>query len=207
MFWNTKKFVRERLSLKMLKHAAPVLSPLTQEQIKQRVLVFVQSQPAEARAEVFPNSYRFHFAKLTAASAFGALAIVGTAYASTAANPGDILYPVKRAQETVRLTLVPSEESKAELQAEFAQERITEFKNVTKSKNSDVSSKAISSPDIVIQNTAKKEVKNALHNLKISEINLKQHGKIKASLSVLKKIDSIESEAKKQNLIGESTED
>lgn len=237
----------QQLSLRMLKHSAPVLNPLAQEQIKQRVLLSIQSQPADAFARFTPTpesprllpgdewlcgsecrppkerrsspeapafwpgsvtapSLRFSFAKLTAVSAFGLLAIAGTAYASTAANPGDILYPIKRAQENVRLTLAPSQENKADLQATFAQERIREFKNISKVKSSRAALKVISNPNAVIQNAAKKEVKNSLRNLKTTETNLKQQGKIKASLAVHEKINGIKREAKEQNLIEESAD-
>lgn len=204
MFWNTKKFIKERLSLKMLKHSAPVLSPLVQEQVKQRVLMSIQNFPAAAPAQRATPSLRFHFAKLAASSAFGVLAIVGTAYASTASNPGDILYPVKRAQETVKLTLAPSEENKAQLQAAFARERIKEFKNVTKANSVKTTGAGQNNS---VKNTAKKEVKNALQNLKTAEVNLQKQGKIKAAVSVQNNIKSINLEAKEQNLIEESPED
>lgn len=206
MFWNTKKFAQEKLSLKMLKHAAPILSPLIQEQIKQRVLLSIQSQPVAASARFIASSPRFSFAKLMAASAFGILAIVGTAYASIAANPGDILYPVKRAQETVHLTLAPSEETKAQLQATFARERILEVKNITKVNGSDVVPKVSSNTNTIARNSAKKEIKKTLLNLQATEAHLKSQGKTQAAMSVQKNIKSISLEAKKQNLIEESAE-
>ncbi len=51
---------------------------------------------------------------------------VGTATASAQALPGDFLYPIKRAQEDIRLTVTLDESSQARLRLEFAGRRINE---------------------------------------------------------------------------------
>lgn len=53
----------------------------------------------------------------------------GTVAASDAARPGDVLFPVDRAIENVRLTLA-SEKGKADLRIKYAEERLDEFESV-----------------------------------------------------------------------------
>ena len=55
------------------------------------------------------------------------LAATGTAYASLGSLPDSSLYQVKLATESVRLAFTPSELGKAELYAEFADERVNEI--------------------------------------------------------------------------------
>ena len=55
------------------------------------------------------------------------LAATGTAYASLGSLPDEPLYQVKLATESVRLAFTPSELGKAELYAEFADERVNEI--------------------------------------------------------------------------------
>lgn len=53
----------------------------------------------------------------------------GTVAASDAARPGDVLFPVDRAIENVRLSLA-SEKGKADLRIKYAEERLEEFESV-----------------------------------------------------------------------------
>ncbi|MBN1176083.1 MAG: hypothetical protein JXA51_00235 [Dehalococcoidales bacterium] len=55
------------------------------------------------------------------------LAATGTAYASLGSLPEESLYQVKLATESVRLAFTPSDMGKAELYAEFADERVNEI--------------------------------------------------------------------------------
>ncbi len=55
------------------------------------------------------------------------LAATGTAYASLGSLPDESLYQVKLATESVRLAFTPSDMGKAELYAEFADERVNEI--------------------------------------------------------------------------------
>ena len=50
----------------------------------------------------------------------------GTVAASAQALPGDLLYPIKRADESLRLGLAPDEESRAQLRLDFSGRRIDE---------------------------------------------------------------------------------
>ncbi len=51
----------------------------------------------------------------------------GTAYAAQSSLPGDFLYPVKTGTEDIRLTLASDSAAKAELNMEFAMERLKEL--------------------------------------------------------------------------------
>jgi Domain of unknown function (DUF5667) len=54
----------------------------------------------------------------------------GTAYASNDARPGDILFPVDQALEEIRLALVRDDDSRAQLQIAFAEERLSELRSI-----------------------------------------------------------------------------
>jgi hypothetical protein len=54
----------------------------------------------------------------------------GTAVASESARPGDILFPIDRAIEDARLALVLSDDARTTLARSFADERLTEFRDI-----------------------------------------------------------------------------
>lgn len=56
--------------------------------------------------------------------------ITGTTVASADALPGETLYPVKRQVENARLFIAPTEESKLNLQVNFAQKRLEESRKI-----------------------------------------------------------------------------
>ena len=57
------------------------------------------------------------------------LGVSGTAVASESARPGDILYPIDRAVENIRLAL-SDQEDMARLRSKFADERLAELKDI-----------------------------------------------------------------------------
>jgi hypothetical protein len=61
---------------------------------------------------------------------------MGTAAASAQALPGDFLYPIKRAQENIQLTVTLDESSQARLRLEFAGRRIDEAETLLKQNRS-----------------------------------------------------------------------
>ncbi|MDR3642257.1 MAG: DUF5667 domain-containing protein [Candidatus Doudnabacteria bacterium] len=131
MIWATKKFEREIQSLKRL---VPEQDPLSADElasIKQRIFSAVKNQtPPKIFYRV---DWRLRFAKVAAPAILGLSLIGGTAYASGGSKPGDLLYPIKRATETIRLDLAASDQSKAVLQAQFAIERIKELAEIKQS--------------------------------------------------------------------------
>ncbi len=58
------------------------------------------------------------------------LFVAGTAFASADSVPGDLLYPVKRRVEHVRVLAAPTEAAKLELQVDFAAERLKEAQKI-----------------------------------------------------------------------------
>ena len=54
----------------------------------------------------------------------------GTTVAAQQARPGDVLFPVERALEEVRLALAVNDTSRAALQLEFAEERLAELRSL-----------------------------------------------------------------------------
>lgn len=63
----------------------------------------------------------------------------GTALASDAARPGDLLFPVERAFENARLKLATSDDSRNELRTRFANERLSELREILEEESEDVS--------------------------------------------------------------------
>lgn len=59
----------------------------------------------------------------------------GTAYASNDARPGDILFPVDQALEEIRLALVRNDDTRAQLQIAFAEERLNELRSILAERN------------------------------------------------------------------------
>ncbi|GAA0230826.1 hypothetical protein GCM10009539_15320 [Cryptosporangium japonicum] len=62
----------------------------------------------------------------------GLVALSGVGFASSAANPGDALYGVKRSRETAQLTLARSAVARGQLHLEFARNRLAEAAAATR---------------------------------------------------------------------------
>ncbi len=210
MLWNINKFRREQLALRQLKVANPELSPLLQAQIFQKIMLVVQAPVVEDGSAIPIRAGRLHVAKLATAFVLGLAALTGTAFAATSANPGDVLYPVKRAQENLRLNFALSEETKAQLKATFAHNRIREYKILSARPKKIVLTgqhaiKALSNQDIRL--SAKKEIHQTLSELKFSESRMQKLGKIEAAAKVHLNFEQVKQEAKEQNLADEGDKD
>lgn len=94
-------------------------------------LMLAISVPASATEPAVRYTWteRHHIAIRYIVSILLGLSLVGgTSFAASgSAQPGDILYPVKLAKEKVQLSLAGSEDSKTQLKARFAQERLNEL--------------------------------------------------------------------------------
>lgn len=131
MIWDTKKFNREAGRLKELFGQNDALTKAELASIKQRVVLAVQNLPnpiAYKAGVKTPNLEAV--ARQAIAILLGLSLIGGTAFASDRAIPGDVLYPVKRATESLRLGLALTDQSRANLKAQFAGERINELKEL-----------------------------------------------------------------------------
>ncbi|MBN1618841.1 hypothetical protein JW887_05910 [Candidatus Dojkabacteria bacterium] len=71
-------------------------------------------------------------------------AATGTIYASDAANPGDILYPLDKAVENVQRTFTLDPTKKAELEIAIMDERVSELELLSESDNTEAISDSIS---------------------------------------------------------------
>ncbi len=97
-----------------------------------------------------------------------ALGAGGTVVASDSARPGDILYPVDRAAERVRVAFT-SEEDEAELKIRFANERLDELESIVSEESEDgedddfdAGGAATSSPALEFSDDATENLSRAL---------------------------------------------
>lgn len=124
---NFEKNYRSKIkSLASLTDAADALSPNELAEIRQKVFQKIAAGPELTGQYSFFN--KTHLALRYAASILVGLSLIGgTAFASGGSIPGDLLYPLKMVKEKVQMTLAVSDESKVNLQANFAQARLDEL--------------------------------------------------------------------------------
>ena len=91
-----------------------------------RRIALERSQPVSRSAAPRFLLRRRNFAWAMAAVIVAVLLLGSTVSASAASVPGDVLYPMKRAVERVRLSLTPDEQ-RVELHMEFARQRLQEL--------------------------------------------------------------------------------
>ena len=106
------------------------LAPSRKEALKQQLLATIATTEVGASptpwyrmGRVFLHGYIFA-PLLILVFSFGA------AFASADSTPGDILYPVKRQVENIRVLVSPTQEQKLNLQVNFAQKRLEEAERV-----------------------------------------------------------------------------
>ncbi len=111
----------------VLEESAPhSLSTTERESVWNAVLLRVEHTPT-------PSPYFFNLNHTSMIPLIVAIAVLlsagGTVAASDGARPGDLLFPVDRAVEDMRLSLA-SEKDKADLRVKFADERLHEFDSI-----------------------------------------------------------------------------
>jgi len=114
----------------------------------------------------------------------GITLVGGSAFASNSAKPGDFLYTVKRVKEEARLLVTFSPQARANLQAQFAIERMQDLQDMQ--------------PQAQAQAGA--EVSNAIKSLTKVENELKAKGNLSAAAEVQTEIDKLEAQAKAQGV-------
>lgn len=135
--------LRELVSLAASVGEQPVTTPRDafRDELRDRLLAEVGAVPeaasdATAIAPLAPVAWlreRFERVKRSVGLAIasvvtaGALGGVGVAVAAENAQPDDLLYPIKRWTETVRLTLADDDEALGSLQLSFAERRLAEL--------------------------------------------------------------------------------
>lgn len=128
MFSILKKFNKEISALKQVGKTRS-LHPLKKADIKAQVLKRINEEPIAER--VLAKNINFSFKKIfyySSVALAGIMLVSGTAFASAVSKPGDLLYSLKRAKESVQLQFAATDETKASLQADFAKERLSELK-------------------------------------------------------------------------------
>lgn len=108
--------------------------------------------------------------------------------ASRESLPGDALYPLKIAAERARVTLTPTNKSKAKLQAEFAGRRLQEAVQAAASKSGDKKAATIK--------IALDSFRKQIESLKADLIRLQKQGQSEKVLEIIKIIDKTISEYK-----------
>lgn len=174
-----------------------LLSTHAKARVKARIMQSLHN-PTISRADETTRSWTFFYTKFAAVAVCILVLLTGTAYASSSAIPGDILYPVKRAVEDTRVTLASSSEIKAKLQVQFTEERLQELEKVemkaplkqmtTPTKPGKPTPSPSASPTTIIapepehketqaESTARNEVSKALRRLEQTQKDLHQQGK------------------------------
>lgn len=210
MIWFKEKFNKEIKALPLLVEKEDVLSATELQNIRQKVLLSLNTEtnPVTFRyswSERKEKIMRYVISVLVGLSLFG-----GTAFASTAAKPGDLLYPVKMIKEKVQLSVAVSEQSKVQLQAKFAEERLkelAELKVKTQTQNSTTATSTVNEKnehDNKIEEEAKvhtqTDVNNAIEVLTQVKAKLEAKGNTQAAAALGENIIRLQTGALSQNL-------
>lgn len=120
----------------ILDNTAPMLSDTERSAswsvIEQKTMVQPASQPI-AVSIISPYQFIFNTSKkvmITAAFALFITTTGGVAFASNAARPGDVLFPLDRALEDVQLRLIRTEEAKTHFKNSLSRERVAELQTI-----------------------------------------------------------------------------
>ncbi|GEM_PF-3111535 len=193
---DTTKFNKEIESLRAeAVNSGSELHPLIKENIKQRVL---NASRAEAETKLQTKRFtgqerRNNFMKYIISTLLGLSLLGGTALAAQNSKPGDILFPIKKAQERIAVSFAASAEQKAALEAKFANNRLEELNQIQAQAKADVQVQAEAKAEkngkkpavkAKAEAEAKAEVKNAINVLTQVRANLEAKGNATAASSV-----------------------
>lgn len=180
MTWDMKKYKEQIARLRLLGNETS-LHPLRREQIKAAILENITVQNLFSTGRVNNRGrgkLMAWLAKYSAVVIAGLGLVTFTAFAANSAKPGDVLFPVKKAVEQAQIVLAPSVQSKAELQAEFAQRRLQELSQVAADKQVPQQFKAE-----VAQQT-QTDINNAINTLDEVQKKLEDNGDQQAAKAV-----------------------
>lgn len=211
MIWDTNQFNKLILALRSLRNSGDVLSEPELSAIKQKIFLSVAAETKSSPARLTWTERKEKIMKYIISILVGLSLVGGTAFASSGSKPGDLLYPIKRAKEKVQLTVAASSESKANLQASFAQERLSELEKLeakNKSVHTNSTSTRVSNSQInndegketEFKAEAKVEVQNAVSVLQKLKIDLENKGNTEGAKAVAKNISRLQSRAKDHNI-------
>lgn len=173
MFTNTKKFNKEIDALHEMEMQQE-LHPLKREQIKQVVLQRALEEKTFTPVKYSLKQSTIKLLRYGASVLVGLSLVGGTAFAANTSKPGDLLFPVKKATEQIRIRLAHTEETKAKLKTKFAEERVKELIAIS---TSVTSASSTGTPTTTrAQIAAEAEVNNALSGLQGEEDKLRGKG-------------------------------
>lgn len=192
MIFNPKKFNKEINWLKSLQANRPELNPLLKEQIKSRLLSNLGETKFGKNRYIIKERGIYNmpsnmFGKYVVAAVLAIVLVGGTAYASADSRPGDTLFPLKKATEKVQLALTSSSESKAELHARIAEERLEDIAKVSEEHKTEA------------QAEAKTELSTAIEVLTEVQAKLEARGNTTAAAALASNIARLKAMAADQN--------
>ena len=198
--WGIPKYNNEISRLKVLRQES-VLHPLIKNQIKQNLMAQISLHPQQsfqplAGLAAMPFGKRaLHYL----APILGGLVLFGgTVFASGSSNPGDTLYPVKRAREAVILNFTKNPQTRAKLITRLAQTRLEELqtvqaKSVQGSQNSQQNSQ--------LELSSRQEVRSAIKNLMLTRAQLRSQGLNQTATEIEKSISSLRTRARRAGVL------
>lgn len=158
------------------------LNPLRQDVLQQQLMVRLieVNKNINLPKKYLWARYRFNYVYVLTAVFLVVMMTGGTVMAAKGSLPGDTLYPVKRLAEQVEVTLAPSTQAKANIEASHATERLDEL--------SGLQQKALGQPDEnnrvrfeqredEARQTTEKEVETALNVLRDLQVKFATSGK------------------------------
>lgn len=206
--FNINKFNKEIEAVKKLREAQSNLSLEKQEEIKSRILNTIASQSLEEEPESFWFKYHRKAVQYSLVLVICLMVFGSTAFASSNALPGEILYPVKRVTEKLQLNVATSEEAKVNLQARFAQKRLQELGELHKRTSIEIL------PAQIVESTStpatttlegivniKKELK--FNKVKLQETEVEKKAKEEARVEVKEALENLRKVYKKLEAKGE----
>lgn len=208
---------------------AGTLSAHARARIKARILQNLQTTPV-VYAERATRTWTFVYTRFALVAVCILMLVTGTAYASSSAIPGDVLYPVKRAVEDTRVKLASSSETKAKLQVQFTEERLQELEKVeqrsplkrtviTRIQPDTQPTTTPAAPptatiepepeheDTLAENSAREEVSKALLSLEKTREDLHKQGKERVAIDLAETIQVLNGRANKKRTGKEHTQD
>lgn len=163
-------FKNEQLHKLLAKSSTGVLSSESKARVRASLMESISHIPQEEERAV--SSWSFTFLKFGMVMVLAVMVLSGTAYASRGAQPGDILYPVKKVKENIAVTLAPTPEIKLELKTQFAEERLKELENIKKIPEANSSKNPTPQKNTKARIQAEAEVTAAIEDLKSTQEKL-----------------------------------
>ncbi len=190
MLFNLDRFKKDISQLKGLKKSS-LLNPLRKEQIKQNLLAAIDAQTEtvfHTERTIVQERKKVNMLRYITGSLLGLSLITGTAFASQSAKPGDVLFPIKKTQEKMRVALTTDDQAKADLSSNIAQQRIDDIE------------KEDSDNKPVAEQEATNEVDNAISTLTDVKAKLEAKGNLNAAAHIQENIDRLKARAHEKSL-------